>query len=493
MEPVYSIRPVLAIAVSLACAFLIVLTGEKRRNLREFWTLAASVLGCTIVVSMFPHIYHGGEYIFTMVSIVPGVGLDFRVDAFGMFFAFLSSFLWIFTSIYSIGYMRALKEHAQTRYYFAFAACIASAVGIAFAGNLLTLFIFYEMLTISAFPLVIHEETPEALYAGKKYLAYTLSGGALVLLGMAIAYTLAGTLTFTSHGFLAGHGSAQMLKILFAIFIMGFGVKAAIIPLHSWLPSAMVAPTPVSALLHAVAVVNAGIFGIVRVVCSVYGIELVASLGLGLPLAIVASITIIVGSLFALAQDNLKLMLAYSTVSQLSYIILGAALLSPSALSGGVVHIAHQGFMKITLFFCAGAILVQTGKRNMSEMNGIGRKMPLTMMGFTMCAFGMIGTPPMCGFITKWYLGLGALEAGHPIFIVVLLASALLNAAYYLPPVYNAFFKEPDASLKGKEASWWLLAPILVCAAISLMLGIIPTTSYMPLQLARTFLGIGGM
>ena len=490
MEPIYSIRPVLAIAISLTCAVLIAITGEKHRNVREFWTLAASVLGCTMVISMFPHIYDGGKYIFTTANIVPGVGLDFRVDAFGMFFAFLSSFLWIVTSVYSIGYMRALKEHAQTRYYFCFAACIASAVGIAFAGNILTLFIFYEMLTISAFPLVIHEETPEALYAGKKYLAYTLSGGALVLLGMAITYTLAGTLTFTSHGFLAGHGSAQMLKILFAIFIMGFGVKAAVIPLHSWLPGAMVAPTPVSALLHAVAVVNAGIFGIVRVVCSVYGIELMADLGLSLPLAIVASITIIVGSIFALAQDNLKLMLAYSTVSQLSYIILGVALLSPSALSGGVVHIAHQGFMKITLFFCAGAILVQTGKRNMSEMHGIARIMPLTMMGFTICAFGMIGTPPMCGFITKWYLGLGAMEAGYPIFILVLVTSALLNAAYYLPPIYNAFFKELNASLEGKEASWRLLAPILVCAAISLTLGIMPMASYTPLHLARTFLGI---
>ncbi len=488
---IYSIRPILAVVIPFICALLIAVTGEKNRDLREFWTLAASVLGCMVVISMFPHIYSGGKYIFTVAQIVPGVELGFRVDAFGMFFAFLSSFLWIVTSVYSIGYMRALKEHAQTRYYFCFAACIASAVGIALAGNLLTLFVFYEILTMSAFPLVMHEETSAALDAGKKYLAYTLSGGALVLFGMAMTYTLTGTLTFASHGFLAGHGSEQLLKMLFVIFILGFGVKAAIIPLHSWLPSAMVAPTPVSALLHAVAVVNAGIFGIVRVVTNVYGIELVADLGLLLPLAIVASITIIFGSIFALAQDNLKRMLAYSTVSQLSYIILGAALLSPSSLSGGVAHIAHQGFMKITLFFCAGAILVQTGKKNLSEMHGIGHRMPLTMIGFTIGALGMIGAPPICGFISKWYLGLGALEAGHPIFTAVLMASTLLNTAYFIPPIYNAFFKEPEGDLiESREASWWLLGPILLCALISLIFGMVPMIPYTPLQLARTFLGV---
>ena len=493
MEPVHSIRPVLAIAVSLACAFLILASG-KRQNLREFWSIFGATSKFLIVLSMFPFVLAGGVYLFEGPGIAPGISLDFRADAFSLFFSSLSSFLWILTTIYSIGYMRALEEHRQTRYFFYFAICVASTVGIAHANNLFTLFIFYELLTLATYPLVIHEETPAAMRAGRKYLAYTLTGGVVILLGMAWTYYLAGTLTFADHGFLSGHGSPEVLRTLFMIFIIGFGVKAAIMPLHAWLPSAMVAPTPVSALLHAVAVVKAGVFGIIRIIYCVFGAELALDLGVGLPLVVVASFTIIVASIFALAQDNLKLRLAYSTVSQLAYIILGAALLSPYGLTGGMVHITHQAFMKITLFFCAGAILVQTGKKNISEMDGIGKKMPLTMAAFAIAAVGMVGIPPTCGFISKWYLCLGAIEAGYPIFLLVILVSALLNAAYFMPPICSAFFKEPDASLKGKEPSWWLLAPILVCTTMSLILGIVPMLPNTPLQLVivsvHKFIGI---
>ncbi|ATZ61836.2 MAG: monovalent cation/H+ antiporter subunit D family protein [Methanosarcinales archaeon Met12] len=482
MEPVHSIRPVLAIAVSLACTFLILAHG-KHRNLREFWSILGSTSKFLVVLSMFPFVLAGGVYIFEGPGIAPGISLDFRADAFSIFFSSLSSFLWILTTVYSIGYMRALEEHRQTRYFFFFGICVASTVGIAHANNLFTLFIFYELLTLATYPLVIHKETPEAMKAGRKYLAYTLTGGVVILLGMVWTYYLAGTLTFADHGFLSGHGSPEVLRVLFMIFIIGFGVKAAIMPLHAWLPTAMVAPTPVSALLHAVAVVKAGVFGIIRIIYCVFGAELSLDIGVGLPLAIVASFTIIVASIFALAQDNLKLRLAYSTISQLAYIILGAALLSPYGLTGGMVHITHQAFMKITLFFCAGAILVQTGKKNISEMDGIGKKMPLTMAAFAIAAVGMMGIPPTCGFISKWYLCLGAIEAGYPIFLLVILVSALLNAAYFMPPIYSAFFKEPDASFKDREPSWWLLAPILICAAISLILGIVPMMPNTPLQL----------
>ena len=493
MEPVHSIRPVLAIAVSLACAFLILASG-KRQNLREFWSIFGATSKFLIILSMFPFVLAGGVYLFEGPGIAPGISLDFRADAFSLFFSSLSSFLWILTTIYSIGYMRTLKEHRQTRYFFCFAICVAATVGIAHANNLFTLFIFYELLTLATYPLVIHEETPKAMKAGRKYLAYTLTGDVVILLGMAWTYYLAGTLTFADHGFLSGHGSPEVLRVLFTIFIIGFGVKAAIMPLHAWLPSAMVAPTPVSALLHAVAVVKAGVFGIIRIIYCVFGTELALDLGVGLPLAVVASFTIIVASIFALAQDNLKLRLAYSTVSQLAYVILGAALLSPYGLMGGMIHITHHAFMKITLFFCAGAILVQTGKKNISEMDGIGEKMPLTMAAFAIAAAGMMGIPPTCGFISKWYLCLGAMEAGYPIFLLVMLVSALLNAAYFIPPIYGAFFKEPDASLKGKESSWWLLAPILICAAMSLILGIVPMMPNTPLQLVMVsvhkFIGI---
>lgn len=485
MEPVYSIRPALAIVISLTCAGLIGLTGKRHRNLREFWTLSAAVSKYIIVISMFPFVYHGGEYIFSTFEIVPGVGFNLRVDAFSMFFAFLSSFLWIVTSVYSIGYMRSLHGHSQSRYFFAFAVCIASTIGIAFADNLFTLFIFYEMLTVATYPLIIHEETPEAMAAGRKYLIYLLTAGLFILLGMVITYSLTGTLTFSDDGILAGHGTPEMLKALFVLFMIGFGTKAAIMPFHGWLPSAMVAPTPVSALLHAVAVVKAGVFGIIRIVYCIYGTDLMKELGLGLPLAVAASITIIVASLFALAQDNLKMRLAYSTVSQLSYIILGVALLAPSAAAGGMIHIANQAFMKITLFFCAGAIFVQTGKKNISEMHGIGKTMPLTMICFAICAMGMAGIPPMAGFITKWYLCIGALEAGHPIFIAVLLTSALLNIAYFFPPIYSAFFMEPEKGAeRHNDPTWWLLLPIMICALASIFLGLVPRAPYTPLRLA---------
>ena len=484
MEPVYSMRPVLAILVSLVCAVLILASGERRRNLREFWTLLAAFSKFVIIISMLPLVMNGGVYEFAVISIVPGIALHFRADALGMLFATLASMLWIMTSVYSIGYMRGLREHAQTRYFFCFALCLSSAIGIAFAANLLTLFIFYEIMTIATYPLVIHKETPEAMRAGRKYLIYLLTGGILILLGMVITYSLTGTLSFADNGILAGSGSTQVLRALFAIFIVGFGMKAALMPLHGWLPSAMIAPTPVSSLLHAVAVVKAGVFGIVRIVCNVYGIELMADIGLALPLAIVASFTIIMASIFALTQDNLKKRLAYSTISQLSYIILGVALLSPSGLTGGILHIANHGFMKITLFFCAGAIFVVTGKKNISEMGGVGRRMPVTMTMFFIATLGMCGFPPVSGFISKWYLCMGALEAGELFFFFMLLVSSLMNVAYFFPIVFTAFFKGSDEGNKVEEAPLFVLVPLVLTAISAVIMGIRPEATYQFLNIA---------
>lgn len=486
MEPVYSLTPLIAILLSLSAAVLIPLTGRKHRNIREFWTLFASVAKFLVIISMYPYIATGGQYIFSFFELLPGVGFTLRVDTCSMYFALLSAFLWIMTSLYSIGYMRLLHEHAQTRYYTFFAICITTTVGIAFADNLLTLFIFYELLTLATYPLVIHEETPEALAAGRKYLIYLVTAGVFILFGMVITYSLTGTLQFSSSGILAGSAGPDVLRALFIIFIIGFGTKAAIMPLHGWLPSAMVAPTPVSALLHAVAVVKAGIFGIVRVMFYIFGIDLLRELGVSLPLATVASITIILASLFALSQDNLKLRLAYSTVSQLSYIVLGLALLTPDSITGGIVHIANQAFMKITLFFCAGAIFVQTGKRNLSDMYGIGRRMPFTMLAFTIAALGMCGIPLAAGFVSKWYLCMGTLEANQPIFLVVLLTSALLNLAYFLPPIYNAYFREPDREDEEDvhRINIFIRAPLIVTAIASLILGIIPKAPMFPLEMA---------
>ena len=476
MEVVSSIRPILTVLVSLIGAFLILLTGERSRNLRESWTILASLAKFIVVISMIPSVLEGKALEYTIISIAPGLLLQFRVDAYGLLFGLLASTLWIATSLYSIGYMRGLNEHAQTRYFFCFAIALSATMGIAFAANLFTLFVFYEILTIATYPLVAHKETPEAIKAGRKYLAYTLTAGVVILLAIAITYRLTGTLDFKAGGFLEGHASADMLRFLFVALILGFGVKAAIIPLHEWLPTAMIAPTPVSALLHAVAVVKAGVFGCLRVILYVFGPKLLHASGLWLILAYFVSFTIICAAMLALAQDNLKRRLAFSTINNLAIIILGAALLSPSAIKGAMIHMVNHGFMKITLFFVAGAIYVKTHKENVSELDGLGRQMPLTMGSFAIGAMGLAGIPPICGFVSKWYLCLGSLEAKESVFLLAFLASALLDVAFFFPIVFNSFFKKPkgDVNTNFDEASMFMVIPLMVTAIISVILGIAP-------------------
>lgn len=496
MEGVYSISPLLAMLASLIGAFLILFTGEKNRNLREFWTILASVITFSIICSMIPIILNGKIIEYTIVNICPGVYLQFRVDAFGMIFATLASGLWIAVSIYSIGYMRGLNEHAQTRYFFCFAIAIFGAVGAALSANLLTLYMFYEILTISTFPLVAHKETPDAIKAGRKYLAYLLTGAAFVLFSIGLTYYLTGSLDFVAGGFVEGHGSKNLLRLLFFTFIIGFGSKAAIMPIHEWLPSAMIAPTPVSALLHAVAVVKAGVFCCLRVIHYVFGPNILSDLGVWLILAYFVSFTVIMANIIALTQDNLKRRLAFSTINNLSIIILGAALLSADAIKGSMIHIPFHGFMKITLFLCAGSIYVKTHKESISEMDGIGRQMPFTMGAFTIGALGLTGIPPVCGFISKWFLCLGAIEAKQIIFLCVFLISALLDAAYFFPVIYAAFFKKPvDINPHFDEAPILVVAPIVVTAIFSIIFFIFPDAFLnffkMATMATQNILGIG--
>ena len=430
MEIITSIKPLLIISVSLI-AVLLIAASRKYPNLRESWTILAAITKFSLVVSMLPLILKGKVIEYFLISVLPGLDIKFRVDAFGIFFALTSSFLWIINSFYSIGYMRALKEHAQTRFYICFAIALSATMGIAFSANLFTLFVFYEMLTLCTYPLVIHKETPEAIKGGKRYLTYLLGTSiGFQLFAIFLTYNAAGTLEFSNNGILAGNGSALLLTIIFILFIAGIG-KGALMPFHSWLPAAMVAPTPVSALLHAVAVVKAGVFTIIKIVLFVFGVDLASQLGLGLGLAYFASFTIIAASIMALRQDNLKLRLAYSTISQLSYIILGVALLSPDAITGGIMHIIIHAFGKITLFFTAGAIYVATHKTKISELNGIGKQMPFTMTAFTIASLSMIGIPPAAGFISKWYLVLGSIEAHQMPIVIVIMASTILNACYF--------------------------------------------------------------
>jgi len=480
---VYDIRPMLAPAISLACAGMVFLFG-KNKYWRRFWMLSAATIKLGVVMSMLPGSLAGTVYTFDLIEFTPGIGLGFRADALGMFFAAVSSTLWLFTTVYAIGYMKG--EGRRVRFFGFFALCVSTTVGLAFAENLLTFFIFYEMLTICTYPLVIHDETAEALRAGRKYLIYTLTGGACILVGAVVVYDATGTLTLSQPGILSTDIPLGTLALMFGLLIGGFSVKAAVMPLHGWLPSAMVAPTPVSALLHAVAVVKAGAFGILRTIYNIFGVEVLREVGFTVPLAVVAGFTIIAASLVAIFQDNFKRRLAFSTISQLSYIVLAASLLTPSAATAAIVHIANQAFPKITMFFVAGAVQRKTGKTTVHELAGIGHRMPWTMGAFSVAAMSFIGMPLFAGFITKWYLSLGALETTEYWVLVVMVLSSMLNAAYFLPVIYLAFFKTaPGTSMRVDEASPTLLAPILVCAAYVIVLGTTAQVPGMPFSLAE--------
>ncbi|ELZ76579.1 monovalent cation/H+ antiporter subunit D [Haloferax gibbonsii ATCC 33959] len=446
MTDVFSLRP-LAAVLAAAVGIVTIVASKRSPNVREGFTVLSAVSALGIVASMVPGVLNGTTYVTDLGTFVPGVRFVLRADPLGMIFALLASLLWLITSFYSIGYMRGLDEHAQTRYFAAFAGSVSAALGVAFASNLIVLYVFYELLTVATYPLVTHDETEEARKAGRKYLAYTFGGGVAALAGTALVFLTTGTVEFSAGGIAAlANADPVVARAAFALLVAGFGVKAALMPVHSWLPDAMVAPTPVSGLLHAVAVVKSGVFGIARVILDVYGPDAVGSLGVGLPLAAVAAFTIVVASIIALRQDNLKRRLAYSTVSQLSYIVLGLALLSPAALVGGLLHIPAHAFMKLTLFFCAGVIHVETHTDDISDMAGIGRRMPLTMIAFTVASLGMAGLPLVAGFVSKWYLLIGSIETGQTVFVFVLLASGLLNIGYFWPVIYQAFFQTPEDS-----------------------------------------------
>ena len=465
--------PLLAILVSLAAAGAILLSS-RRPNLREGWTFVVAAVKFLLVVSMLPTVLAGGVIESSYLELLPGWSLQLRADLFGLVFALLASCLWILTSIYSIGYMRAGHYTHQTGYFASFAVCLSATMGIAFAGNLITFFLFYEMLTLATYPLVVHDRTEEAVSAGRKYLAYTLGAGQLLLLAAVAVSFLAPGADFEPGGFLMGTAPLGVLALVFVAGLIGVGAKAAIMPLHSWLPAAMVAPTPVSALLHAVAVVKAGTFGCVRLVHYVFGIDLLRAMGADTILAAVAALTILLASVRALGEQNLKRRLAYSTVSQLSYIVLGAAIGSLAAVAGAMFHIVAHGFMKITLFFCAGAIYIKTHKLEIPDLAGLGRQMPITFGAFTLGALGLAGTPLCVGFISKWQLGAGALESGQGVFLGVLVASGILNFAYFFPVVYTAFFGRPGETVRYDEANPALWAPLALTALVSLVLGVYP-------------------
>jgi multicomponent Na+:H+ antiporter subunit D len=433
----------LAVLLPLAGTVLIALFG-RWPNLRETASLVTSAsLFAVVAGAILPVVRMGGRPRLDLVAVLPGLDLAFEVEPLGMLFALVASGLWIVTTLYSIGYMRGHHEENQTRFYICFALAISGALGVAFAANVFTLFVFYEAITLSTYPLVTHHGTEAAKKAGRLYLGILMGTSvAFFLFALVWTYLAAGTTEFRPGGILAGRVEGWHLVVLLALYAFGTG-KAALMPFHRWLPAAMVAPTPVSALLHAVAVVKAGVFTVLKIIIYVFGIDLLASTGASRWLTWVAAFTILAASIIAITKDNLKARLAYSTISQLSYIVLGGALATSSGVLGGGMHIAMHAMGKITLFFCAGAIMVGAHKTEISEMDGLGRRMPFTFGAFLLGSLSIIGLPPMGGSWSKWYLILGTIEAGQLAMMVVLMVSSLLSIVYLMPVAARAFFRPP--------------------------------------------------
>lgn len=483
--------PLLVILSSLLPGLVIFFLPEGSHRLRTVLNLAGAVVKMLLVGFLIWGVFHEQTFE-ARWTLAPGLELVLHADTLSLLFVSLSSVLWLLTTIYAIGYLE--NSPHRSRFFGFFSLCVSATVGLALAGNLVTFVIFYELLTLVTYPLVAHRGTPEAVRGARIYLTYTLSGGMLLLIGTIWLHVIAGQTPFIEGGVLSGLPVEYhpQLMLIFALLIAGLGVKAALVPLHGWLPEAMVAPAPVSALLHAVAVVKAGAFGIVRVVYDVYGVTFSSELGLLTALGIAAGITIVYGSVKALFQDSLKKRLAYSTVSQVSYIALGTAILGPIGTIGGIVHLVHQGIMKITLFFAAGGYAETLGIHKVSEMNGVGRRMPATTLAFSIAALGMIGVPPIAGFISKWYLGLGAVEAGMAGWVMpVLILSSLLNAAYFLPVLYRAWFRAPGAAWPDEhipaarfETHGALLWPPVITATLALAAGLFAAAPYSPLEWA---------
>jgi len=459
---------------------LVVMTLKNHPNLREFVSSSASVLLFLMVLSFIPALKAGKTLVYPLFHLLPGLSITLRADGFSMIFAMVASSLWMIAVFYSMGYMRAHDEPCQTRFNACFALAIFGAIGVAFSDNLLTLYLFYEIVSVCTYPLVAHHQDEESYEGARKYIIYLTTTAKFFLLpALILIYVLSGTLDFPHNiatGIIPATSTDWVVTMLYIFCIFGFA-KNGVMPFHHWLPGAMVAPTPVSALLHAVAVVKVGVFCTTRTMLYVFGVDTMDRLNLGIPTAYFVGFTILVASMIALSKDNLKARLAYSTVSQLSYIILGVALLTPHAIEGGLIHIVNHAFAKITLFFCAGAIYIASHKKYISEMSGLGRTMPFTFGAFAVASLSMIGAPPVAGFVSKWYLLVGSMEAHQVGILLILIASTVLNVGYFAPVTYKAFFgKRPVGEVETgiKEAPLSMLIPLLIAVTVSVIIGIYP-------------------
>jgi multicomponent Na+:H+ antiporter subunit D len=476
------ISPFWAVLVPALGGGFISLLKEEQKQERNILAVLVAAVTFLVVAPALPAVLRGETYTWTAVRITSGLSLTFTMEPLGVLFAFLASMLWVFSVIYAIGYMD--HECHQRRFFTFYILALSATMGVAFSSNFFTLYLFYEYLALITYPLVIHSQSAEAYAAGTKYIIYCFVSGALVFLSLFVLGGVVDSLAFTPTGVLGVALETHRLTLFFIFFaaVFGFGVKAAIMPFHSWLPAAMVAPTPVSALLHAVAIVKTGIFGILRVMFYLYGVDTLRELGVANILAVVVTFTIIIASILAIRQTKLKSRLAYSTIGQLGYITLGATMLSPYGLTGGVVHIINHAVLKIVLFFCAGAIITQTGAKNINQLNGIGKRMPYTMFFFSLASIGLIGVLPMAGYVSKLYLLGGSLQAGKPILGFVLLTSAVLNSVYYLPIIIRAYFAEGEFTAPvGLESPPGMFYPTAALMAICFVFGLFAHQTTLPL------------
>lgn len=473
-----------AVALPFAAALAVLFFNERRKLFREAATFVAALATFYINLQLAKGVLQGENIHVRLLSLSEHWPLALYADELGAVFALLSSFLWLVTSLYNLGYVRHGALEHRSAYWAAFAVCLGAAEGIAYAQNFLTFLVFYEILTVATYPLVVHYRTPQALAAGRKYLVYTLSAGQALLVGAVWLSWRAPGEAFTPGGFL-NHLAPQETLALFFLLFAGVAVKASVMPLHAWLPAAMEAPTPVSGLLHAVAVVKAGVFGVLRLCGFVFGVESLERCGAAQIVLFFAALTILLASLRALVEPNLKRRLAYSTISQLSYIVLGAVCGSVAAFFGAVFHMAAHGFMKITLFFAAGSSYLKSHETEIPKLEGLGRLQPITFSAFAVAALGLAGTPFWVGFISKWNLAWGAWEKSHFAAVGVLVLSALFNLAYFFPILKTAFFPKKPLPWRMQEVSWTLWLPLSLTAFLSVVLGVQPDAFFSFLTLAR--------
>lgn len=484
-----SILPLFAFLIPIVAAVCTVPLQRISARVRDYSLLACGAAVAVLAVWLAAEVAAGGVYETFILQLTPDIWMYLRVDAAGALFGATVAVLWVLALVYSWGYMA--EGHRLGRYYSFFMLCLGWTMGVAYSGNLLTFLIFYELFSILTYPLVVHEQTPEAMAAGTKYIIYILIGGSLVLLAIVLTFFAAGQQTLTDGGILSADIGHARLFAIFWCFIAGLGVKAAIVPLHGWVPDAHpAAPAPFSAVLSGV-MVAAGSFGIVRVVFQVFGVELLREMGVAVMVTWLAGITVLFAAVLAVNQDNLKRRLAYSTISQMAYVVLGVSLLGPEGTIGALVHITNHAFMKGALFLCAGLFIRRLGVHRVSQLDGAARRMPVTAAAFALAALGMIGTPPLSGFVSKWYLGLGMLETEHPLLLVVLLGGALMAAIYLLPIVYRMYFREPvltsddRITAEGREAPASMLVPLVVISVLTAALGLAASLHGMSVWLAR--------